>query len=130
MVVNHSSKCKFSKTVGLDILKMALSLEPSGITEKSFEVLKSFLRIKEDERKFQTFEMIDLINFTDFIDLAQVSSLFESNRVMDCLAKLKTEKTIVSELLNQNLSWKSQSKNADAGFVKHLNQAHSLDFQS
>jgi len=53
---------------------------------------------------YRYIHFIDLVNFSDFIEMSTVIRYFQSDRVAQCLDQLKMEKSIVQEFYNHNFS--------------------------
>jgi len=56
------------------------------LTAESFDLLKSFLPSeKEAFTSYEYIKLIDLINFTDFIDVSRLLRAYQQDQVEECL---------------------------------------------
>ena len=82
IIADYELDKRFIFKVGRDVLKNALIKTLGGNTDcilgdESFRMMQSFWPVEEEPlTKFKFVKLIDLINFTDFIDLTRIVSLF------------------------------------------------------
>ena len=87
VINDYEANQKFVFRLGLDVFKEALISHLGGnpdcvLTCESFDMLKSYLPAVEDidprdpSTKYKFIKLIDLINFTDFIDISRILSIF------------------------------------------------------
>ena len=116
---NFDSEHRFQFKTGLDVVKMAFQKHFGGnkkgaLTCDSFEFFSSFLpTYAEALSSYEYIALIDMVNFTDFIDMNKVLSLFQQDQIPFLLQKLQSEKTIVQELLNQNYFFQTPQNNGN-----------------
>ena len=74
---------------------------------------------------YRTVKLIDLVNFSDFIEFHTILKLFCLDQTEACLAQIKQEKTIVQELYNQNFTY--QKSQTSGGFVAAGSNKNQVD---
>lgn len=68
----------------------------SVFSETNLDFMFSFLPKKvEPITNFESIQLIDVINLTDFVEISRMMSFNEQDQVMSSLEKIKTEKSIV-----------------------------------
>ena len=103
---------KFIFKIGQEVFKDALMEHLGGnqdpvLTSESYNMLVSLLPVEvEAITDYESIRLIDLVNLTDFIDLSKILTIFQQDKVEDFYDRMKDEKSIVSELYNQNYSFK------------------------
>lgn len=71
------------------------------MTDEAFDLFKSFLPVEEEVlTNYKIVKLIDLVNFSDFIDFHTILKMFYQDQTEGCLAQIKNEKSIVQELYN------------------------------
>lgn len=82
IINDHQPNQKFKFKVGLDVIKMAFQKHMGGNTEgvlsdEAFDLYRSFLPVEEEATSgYKTVKLIDLVNFSDFIEFHQIIKLF------------------------------------------------------
>jgi hypothetical protein len=72
-----------------------------ALTDESFNLFKAFLPIETEAiTNYETVKMIDLVNFSDFIEFHTILNIYCQDQVDACLDQIKNEKTIIQDLYN------------------------------
>lgn len=75
------------------------------MTDEAFEFFSAYLPVEEESiTNFKTVKMVDLVNFTDFIEFHTILNIYAHDQVLTCLEQIRNEKSIIQDLFNQNLS--------------------------
>jgi hypothetical protein len=71
------------------------------MTDEAFDLFKSFLPVEEEvPSSYKSVKLIDLVNFSDFIDFHTILKIFYQDQTEACLEQMKEGKSIVQELYN------------------------------
>ena len=101
IVKDLESNQKFILEIGSDVLRMAFQKHLGGnenglMTDEAYELMESYFpKRAEAFTNYEYVKLIDVINFTDFIDISRVLRLHSQDSVHACLEEVKKEKSIV-----------------------------------